>query len=115
MGSGTQARPRRGTGRWHLAELVSVLIPAYNAQRWITATIRSATEQIWPNVEVIVVDDGSRDNTLAVARQSESKSVRVATQPNMGACAARNHALALAQGTYIQWLDADDLLAPGQI
>jgi glycosyltransferase involved in cell wall biosynthesis len=98
-----------------MAELVSVLIPAYNAERWISTTIRSATSQTWPNVEVIVVDDGSRDTTLAVARRWESKSVRVVTQPNMGACAARNGALALAQGTYIQWLDADDLLAPGKI
>src|SRR5436190_19200034 len=98
-----------------MAELVSVLIPAYNAERWVTAAIRSATEQTWPNVEVIVVDDGSRDDTLAVARQSESGSVRVVTQPNMGACVARNTALALAQGRYIQWLDADDLLAPGKI
>ena len=98
-----------------MSELVSILVPAYNAERWLTATLNSALAQTWQRVEVIVVDDGSRDGTLAVARSFESRSVKVATQPNMGAPAARNKALELAQGTYIQWLDADDLLAPTKI
>jgi glycosyltransferase involved in cell wall biosynthesis len=98
-----------------MAELVSVLVPAYNAERWLGATIRSVLAQTWPRVETIVVDDGSRDGTLAVARAWESASVKVVTQPNSGACAARNKALELAQGTYIQWLDADDLLHPDKI
>lgn len=98
-----------------MAELVSVLIPAYNAERWIGMTIRSVLDQTWPNVEVIVVDDGSRDGTLQAARSYESPAVKVVTQPNQGACVARNHALELAQGTYIQWLDADDLLHPAKI
>jgi glycosyltransferase involved in cell wall biosynthesis len=98
-----------------MAELVSVLIPAYNAERWLPATIRSVLEQTWPRVELIVVDDGSKDGTLAVAKEWESTSVKVVTQPNSGACAARNKALALAQGRYIQWLDADDLLHPNKI
>ncbi len=51
--------------------LVSILIPAYNAQRWIAATLRSALAQTWQHKEIIVVDDGSRDRTLAVARQFE--------------------------------------------
>ena len=56
-----------------------------------------------------------RTGTLAVARLFQSEGVKVVTQPNMGAAAARNRALQLAQGTYIQWLDADDLLAPDKI
>lgn len=98
-----------------MAELVSVLIPAYNAEKWIGDTIRSALGQKWPNKEIIIVNDGSRDGTLAVARRFESKSVKVISQDNQGACAARNRALAFAQGDYIQWLDADDLLAPDKI
>jgi glycosyltransferase involved in cell wall biosynthesis len=98
-----------------MAELVSILIPAYNAQTWIAATIQSALEQTWPATEIIVVDDGSRDDTLAVARRFESKSVKIVMQPNSGAASARNTAFQLAQGSYIQWLDADDLLAPDKI
>src|SRR5688500_18155135 len=98
-----------------MSDLVSILIPAYNAERWIAATLQSALEQTWPAVEIIVVDDGSRDQTLAVARRFEGQSLKVVTQTNMGAAAARNTALGLAQGSYIQWLDADDLLAPDKI
>lgn len=98
-----------------MPQLVSILIPAYNAGRWIAETISSAVNQTWPAREIIVVDDGSTDDTLQVARQFESKSVKVVTQPNGGASSARNRALGLAQGEYIQWLDADDLLAPDKI
>jgi glycosyltransferase involved in cell wall biosynthesis len=95
--------------------LVSILIPAYNAEQWIAQTIEAAIAQTWPNREIIVVDDGSRDSTLQVARRFESGSVKITTQENAGACAARNKALSFAQGDYVQWLDADDLLAPDKI
>ena len=95
--------------------LVSILIPAFNAERWIADTIKSALEQTWPQKEIIVVDDGSTDHTPSIARQFVSKSVSVITQPNQGAASARNKALSICQGGYIQWLDADDLLAPSKI
>jgi glycosyltransferase involved in cell wall biosynthesis len=95
--------------------LVSILIPAYNAERWIGEAIKSALDQTWPNKEIIVVDDGSRDGTLSVARQFDSKGVSIVSQSNQGASAARNRALNLAQGDYLQWLDADDLLAPDKV
>ena len=95
--------------------LVSILIPAYNAQDWIGDTIRSALAQTWPCIEIVVVDDGSKDSTLAVARQFERYGVRVVAQKNQGASAARNNAFAHCDGDYIQWLDADDLLAPDKI
>lgn len=98
-----------------MGELVSILIPAYNAERWIRDTIRSAIDQTWSHKEIIVVDDGSRDQTLSMARQFASKEVSVVTQANQGAAAARNHAFSICQGDYIQWLDADDLLAPNKI
>lgn len=90
--------------------LVSILIPAYNAERWLAQTLQSALAQTWPRLEIIVVDDGSRDQTLAVARRFEAANVRVVHQANAGASAARNHAFKLAQGDCIQWLDADDVL-----
>jgi glycosyltransferase involved in cell wall biosynthesis len=95
--------------------LVSILIPAFNAQEWIADTIRSAVAQTWQRKEIIVVDDGSTDGTAAVARWFQSSGVRVVGQTNEGAAAARNKALSLSQGDYIQWLDADDLLAPNKI
>jgi glycosyltransferase involved in cell wall biosynthesis len=98
-----------------MSEVVSILIPAYNAEKWIAQTIRSARDQTWPRKEVIIVDDGSSDKTLKIARTFESKEVRVITQDNAGSCQARNKAFSLAQGSYIQWLDADDLLARDKI
>jgi len=95
--------------------LVSILIPAYNSERWIADTLRSAIAQTWARKEIIVVDDGSKDRTTEIARQFESKGVRVIPQSNQGASAARNAAFKISQGDYIQWLDADDLLAPDKI
>jgi glycosyltransferase involved in cell wall biosynthesis len=98
-----------------LSPLVSILIPAYNSEAWIADTIRSALNQTWARTEIFVVDDGSTDRTLAVAKQFESKKLKVITQRNAGAAAARNAAYGLCQGEYIQWLDADDLLADDKV
>lgn len=95
--------------------LVSILIPAFNAQEWIADTMHSALSQTWPRKEIIVVDDGSTDQTLAITRRFEGEGVRVLTQKNQGAAAARNRAFSVCHGDYIQWLDADDLLAPDKI
>ena len=95
--------------------LVSILIPAYNAEEWIADTIRSAVSQTWSRKEIIVVDDGSTDQTAAAASRFASNELKVVTLKNQGAAAARNHALQLSQGDFIQWLDADDLLAPDKI
>jgi glycosyltransferase involved in cell wall biosynthesis len=95
--------------------LVSILIPAYNAEEWIAETLQSAIAQTWPRKEIIVVDDGSKDQTAAAASCFASSEVKVVTVKNQGAAAARNHAMQLSQGDYIQWLDADDLLAPDKV
>jgi glycosyltransferase involved in cell wall biosynthesis len=95
--------------------LVSILIPAYNAEEWISDTLRCAIAQTWEPKEIIVVDDGSTDRTLTVAQQFESHQLRVVTQKNQGAAATRNKAYALCQGDYIQYLDADDLIGPDKI
>ena len=95
--------------------LVSILIPAYNAEPWISDAISSALRQTWRNKEIIVVDDGSTDRTLAVASPFAKEGVTVVSQNNRGASSARNRAYSLCQGDYIQWLDADDVLAPDRI
>src|SRR5690242_8593951 len=95
--------------------LVSILIPAYNAEKWIGDTLQSALAQTWPNKEIIVVDDGSSDRTLEIARQFATKNVSVLTQQNQGAAATRNKGFQVCQGDYIQWLDADDLLSPNKV
>jgi glycosyltransferase involved in cell wall biosynthesis len=95
--------------------LVSILIPAYNAEAWIANTLESALAQTWSRKEIIVVDDGSKDRTAEVASRFASRNVAVVTVPNQGAAMARNRALELSQGDFVQWLDADDLLSPDKI
>lgn len=95
------------------APLVSVLIPAYNAEETLGATVESVLGQTWSSVEVVVVDDGSQDRTAAVAEGYGG--ARVVRQENRGAAAARNEALRHASGAYVQFLDADDILAPRKI
>lgn len=102
-------------GRKDVKPLVSILVPAYNAEKWLPDTLRSALAQTWDNKEIIVVDDGSKDRTLSVARSFESDTVRVFAQSNQGAAAARNNAFEKSRGEYIQWLDADDLLSTDKI
>jgi glycosyltransferase involved in cell wall biosynthesis len=98
-----------------MKNLVSILIPAFNEARWIGDAIASAVGQTWPHTEIIVVDDGSTDETAAIAKRFASANVKIVTQPHQGASAARNLAYSLCQGDCIQWLDADDLLARDKI
>ena len=95
--------------------LVSILIPAYNVEEWISDTIESALAQTWGNIEIIIIDDGSKDNTLAVAKKYESSKVKVISQSNQGQSATENRAFRESQGDFIEYLDADDLLSPDKI
>lgn len=95
--------------------LISVLIPAWNARATLAETLDSVLAQTYPRVETIVVVDGSPDGTLDVARQYEDRGVKVFWQENAGASAARNHAFRKSTGAFIQFLDADDILAPDKL
>jgi len=97
------------------APLVSILIPCYNAAPYLGATLDSVLAQTHRATEIIVVDDGSRDHSREIAARYVSRGVRLIAQPNRGAPAARNTALAASQGDYLQFLDADDLLHPEKI
>ncbi len=94
---------------------VSIVIPCYNAELWVGSALESALAQTWPNREIILVNDGSIDGSLAKARRYEGRGVRIIDQPNRGAAAARNAGLRAADGAFVQFLDADDLLAPDKI
>lgn len=96
------------------ADLVSVLIPTFNAQTYLAETLESVARQDWPAIEVIVCDDGSTDDSLAVAQRAGG-GIRVEAGPHRGLAATRNRAIALATGTLVLHLDADDLLLPGAI
>jgi glycosyltransferase involved in cell wall biosynthesis len=96
--------------------LVSVLTPVYNAEKYLEETINSALSQTWQNIEVIIVDDGSTDNSLSIAKSFASNKVKVISQgKNRGQTAALNRSLAESQGDFIQYLDADDILEPQKI
>ena len=93
---------------------VSVLIPCFNAQRWVGEAIESALAQTHPNKEVVVVDDGSTDGSLDVIRSFGDR-IRWESGPNHGGNRTRNRLLELATGEWIQYLDADDYLLPQKI
>lgn len=97
------------------APLVSILIPCFNAERWVAQTLDSALAQTWPNIEIIVVNDGSTDGSRAVLAQYELRGVKVVDQANAGQGAALNRAIGACSGDYIQFLDADDLLATDKV
>lgn len=94
--------------------LVSVIMPAYNARPYIAEAINSVLEQDYPHVELIVIDDGSRDGTAECA-ESFGERVKVIRQANAGVAAARNKGLAEARGELIAFLDADDVWLPGKL
>lgn len=93
--------------------LVSILITAYNAEGTLGYTLQSVVDQTWDNKEIIVVNDGSRDRTAEIA--GRFKGVTVKSIENRGLSGGQNQAFQLCHGDYIQYLDADDLLAPDKI
>src|SRR5438067_693233 len=94
--------------------LVSILIPCFNAERWVAQAIESALSQNWPETEVIVVDDGSNETSLE-NNKSFGDRIRWETGPNRGSNVARNRLLELTRGEWLQYLDADDYLLPEKI
>lgn len=93
---------------------VTVVIPCYNAEKWVARAIESALRQTHPNVEIVVVDDGSTDRSLQVI-QTFSDRIKYVTGPNRKVCAARNRGIGLASSDYVLFLDADDYLPDNAI
>lgn len=94
--------------------MVSIIIPAYNAEKYIAETLDSVLKTEYSPLEIIVIDDGSTDGTLNIISRyaQQDNRLRVITQKNMGVCAARNNAIREARGSYILPIDADDLIEP---
>jgi len=98
-------------------KLVSIVMPTYNARTWVRDTIDNVLTQTYPHIELIVVDDGSTDDTVAVVRRKLAADFRgdwrmIEMAENRGPSAARNAGLAAARGGWVQFLDSDDFLAP---
>lgn len=98
----------------HSTPTVSVVIPCYNAERYIVATIESVLAQRHPGIEIIVVDDGSSDRSVDLVRAT-FPAVRVVQQANQGVAAARNNGIRLATGDWIAFVDADDIWLEGKL
>lgn len=94
--------------------LVSVIIPCYNAERWIGEAIASCLQQTYQPMEIIVIDDGSTDGSPDILRSFGAR-IRWESGPRRGACYARNRGFSLSAGRYVQFLDADDYLMPEKI
>src|SRR5579863_8213170 len=97
--------------------LVSVVMPTYNSAKWVTDTLDNLILQTYPHIELIVVDDGSRDETVSIVRNKLTKDFKHPWQiielgSNRGPSAARNVGLRAASGSWVQYLDSDDLIAP---
>ena len=96
-------------------EKLSILIPAYNVEQWLSRCLNSILVQDTEDVEIIIVDDGSTDNTLQYAKRFSAKwnNIKVFSKKNEGVGAARNFLLDKAQGEYIWFVDSDDYIIDG--
>lgn len=97
-----------------MTPLVSFLVPCHNAAPFLANALDSVYAQTWPRIEVIMVDDGSTDESATIARRYLGRGLRLITQQNLGQCAALNTASRHATGDYWSFFDADDLVAPNK-
>lgn len=94
---------------------VSIIVPAYNSARTLAETLASLTAQTFADFEIVVVDDGSTDDTAKIARAHVDPRLRLVRQINRGLAGARNSGIAHARGVYIGFCDADDLWMPDKL
>jgi glycosyltransferase involved in cell wall biosynthesis len=97
--------------------LVSVVVPAFNAAGTIHETLQSVSQQTYPYLDIVVMDDGSSDETAAIARRHslDDPRVRVISKPNGGVASARNEGIQASKGEFIAFIDADDLWHPTKV
>ena len=94
--------------------LVSIIVPVYNVQNSVARCLESVLAQTWKEIEVIVLNDGSTDGSLAICEQFRRKDPRITLidKPNAGLSMTRNDGMKVAKGKYVQFVDSDDLLEP---
>ena len=92
--------------------LVSIIVPAFNVEKYIKKCIDSIVGQTYSNLEIIVINDGSKDSTYSIITSFSDKRIRAINQNNVGVSASRNNGLKIATGKYIVFVDGDDYLAP---
>ena len=97
-----------------MSALVSVIIPVYNAEKYIENCLKSVINQTYKNVEIICVDDGSKDRSSEIIKNLSAafSKIRYIFQENAGVSAARNNGLSVAEGDFIVFLDSDDYIHP---
>jgi glycosyltransferase involved in cell wall biosynthesis len=100
-----------------MTPLVSILVPVYNAERYLRETLASLLAQTYSNFEIIALDDGSTDGSLAILQELAAKDARfkISTRPNQGIAATRNELISLATGEFLAVNDADDLSSPQRL
>ena len=101
--------------QFDMRPLISIVVPAYNTAPWIGEAVQSALGQSISGIEVIVIDDGSSDDTYAVVSSIRDPRLRVVRQENAGLCAARNAGIRLSSGPYVGFLDSDDVWMPHKL
>jgi glycosyltransferase involved in cell wall biosynthesis len=94
---------------------VSVIIPVYQVEKYIEATVKSVLSQTYKDFELLIIDDGSPDKSIEICQQFSDPRIRIIHQENRGVAAARNHGIREAQGEYLAFLDADDLWMPEKL
>ncbi|MEO1377960.1 MAG: glycosyltransferase family 2 protein [Cyanobacteria bacterium J06635_10] len=94
---------------------VSVIIPVYNAEKYVAATIQSVLSQTYENFEILIIDDGSPDNSIEVCKLFKDSKIKIIRQLNRGLPGARNTGIRHAQGDYLAFLDADDIWLPEKL
>ena len=98
-----------------MKEKISIIVPCYNEEKYIERCINSILSQTLNNIELIIIDDGSKDNTYKICKNYEIKfpdKIKIIYQENQGQGIARNIGIKYAQGTYIGFVDADDIIDP---
>ncbi|MDF4756482.1 glycosyltransferase family A protein, partial [Vibrio parahaemolyticus] len=99
-------------------QLVSVIVPLYNAEKYIEETMESILNQTYKNIEIVIVDDGSKDQSSSIVKNLKKKypeQIKYILQENQGVSVARNTGIENASGEYISFLDSDDLWHPTKI